>query len=201
MSWQRALADEPPMRGGSDEVFAAAGALRRRRRVLTAVSGLATVAVLAGAFLGVSALAHPGTRSDVTQPAAPPAVVTAEPSTTRLCAQRPARQVVRPNDAGCMPQRARYSQVRNHRRTERRRSSPTPTRRARPLVMSTVDAGREPALLGRQGTAADTGALERHFQAAPAALSHCTPREHHLRPRRSLSDGAKTITMAGPNRR
>jgi hypothetical protein len=59
---ERALAAEPPMRGGSDEVFAAAGALRRRRRVLTAVSGLATVAVLAGAFLGVSALAHPGTR-------------------------------------------------------------------------------------------------------------------------------------------
>ncbi len=52
----RAVTDEPPLRGGSDEVFAAATALRRRRRCWTAVAGVATVLVTAGVVVTVGAL-------------------------------------------------------------------------------------------------------------------------------------------------
>ena len=70
---ERALDDEPPARGGAEEVFAAATRLRWRRRAWTAAAGVATLGLVAGTVIGIGALTRPSIPAGITPAAPPPA--------------------------------------------------------------------------------------------------------------------------------
>lgn len=190
---ERALADEPPLRGGSQEVFAAAGALRRRNRVLTGAAAVATVAVLAGAFLGVSALTHPGTKP-VAQPAGPAVVTTPTPTSNPATAAQPTGPKIVNTLAMLLP----GGSVKKQHTVDAENGGfvTYSDQSGKTLLMATLDADANQVYSGdKHGPG--TGALEEMFKCS-AALR--TAPKGTTCETGTLPGGAKTIKVDGPNR-